>query len=187
MKTNWNMTKLRSRKYRPSQCGQAMVEFMLIIGVVFILFVSMLQTMILLHSYNTLADAAKEGIRYAVVHGTGLTSAYCSGPGNSAVTPHLTCSDSTGTNVQTAVTNFAGLSLQSVPASEVTVCYDPNSTTSPPTCTNGDNTNNTAFGAACSAPGCEVRVTVSHAYTPLFGLGWPTITLNAAAQGRIMN
>jgi Flp pilus assembly protein TadG len=163
-----------------------MVEFMLIITVVFLLFVSMLQTMILIHSYNTLADAAKEGVRYAIVHGTGLSSAYCSGPGNSAVTPALTCSDLTGTNVKTAVTNFAGLSLQSVPASEVTVCYDPDSTNSPPTCTNGANTNS-SFGAACSAPGCLVRVTVSHAYTPIFGLGWPTITLNAAADGRIMN
>jgi Flp pilus assembly protein TadG len=164
-----------------------MVEFMLIITVVFLLVVSMLQTMILMHSYNTLADAAKEGVRYAIVHGTGLSTAYCSGPGNSAVTPALTCTDSTGTNVKTAVTNFAGLSLQSVPGSEVTVCYDPDSTNSPPTCTNGANTNNPAFGAACSAPGCLVRVTVSHAYTPVFGLGWPTITLNAAADGRIMN
>jgi Flp pilus assembly protein TadG len=182
-----NMAKQRLQNIHASESGQAMVEFMLVISVVFILFVSMLQTMILMHSYNTLADAAKEGVRYAIVHGSGLTTASCSGPGNPFVTPKLTCTDSTGTNVQTAVTNFAGLSLQSVPASEVTVCYDPDSTKSPPTCTNGANTNNTAFGAACSAPGCLVRVTVSHSYTPLFGLGWPTITLNAAADGRIMN
>src|SRR6266852_8854251 len=144
--------KSRFLRVHQSESGQAMVEFMLVISVVFILFVSMLQTMILMHSYNTIADAAKEGVRYAIVHGTGLSSAYCSGPGNPSVTPNLTCTDSTGTNVKTAVTNFAGLSLQSVPASDVTVCYDPNSTASPPTCTNGDNTNNTAFGAACSAP-----------------------------------
>ncbi len=72
------------------ESGQAMVEFMLVITVVFILFVSMLQTMILMHSYNTLADAAKEGVRYAIVHGTGLTAANCSGPGNPSVTPALT-------------------------------------------------------------------------------------------------
>jgi len=178
--------KSRSQKARRSDSGQAMVEFMLIIGVVFILFVSMLQTMILMHSYNTLADAAKEGVRYAIVHGTGLSSAYCSGPGNPSVSPALTCTDSTGTNVQTAVTNFAGLSLQQVTSSEVTVCYDPDSTNNPPTCGSGANTNS-SFGAACSAPGCLVRVTVSHTYTPLFGLGWPTVTLNAAADGRIMN
>ena len=57
------------------------------------------------------------------------------------------------------------------------VCYDPNSA----------NTNNNAFGAACSAPGCLVRVTVSHTYTPFFGLPWPTFTLYAAADGRVMN
>ena len=182
-----SLAKSRFQRAPEPESGQAMVEFMLVISVIFILFVSMLQTMILLHSYNTLADAAKEGVRYAIVHGTGLTSAYCSGPGNPSVSPVLTCTDSTGANVQTAVTNFAGLSLQSVTTSEVTVCYDPNSANSPPTCTNGVNTNNPAFGAKCSAAGCLVRVTVSHAYTPLFGLGWPTITLNAAADGRIMN
>ncbi len=181
------VTRSRFQKVREPESGQAMVEFMLVISVVFILFVSMLQTMILMHSYNTLADAAKEGVRYAIVHGTGLSQAYCSGPGNPSVTPALTCTDSTGTKVKTAVTNFAGLSLQSVPASDVTVCYDPNSTSSPPTCTNGANTNNPAFGARCSAAGCLVRVTVSHNYTPVFGLGWPKINLSAAADGRIMN
>lgn len=179
--------KRRLAKVQESESGQAMVEFMVVIAVVFILFVSMLQTMILMHSYNTLADAAKEGVRYAIAHGTSLSSAYCSGPGNPSVTPPLTCTDSSGANVQTAVTNFAGLSLQSVPTSDVTVCYDPNSTNSPPTCGSGANTNNPAYGAPCSAAGCLVRVTVNHSYTPLFGLGWPTITLNAAADGRIMN
>jgi len=182
-----SIAKSRFQKAPGRESGQAMVEFMLVISVIFILFVSMLQTMILLHSYNTLADAAKEGVRYAIVHGTGLTSAYCSGPGNPSVSPVLICTDAAGANVVSQVTSFAALSLQSVPASDVTVCYDPDSTKSPPTCTSGANTNNPAFGAACSAAGCLVRVTVSHAYTPLFGLGWPTITLNAAADGRIMN
>ena len=57
------------------QSGQAMVEFMLTIVIVFIVFVSMLQMIMLMYAYNTLADAAKEGVRYAVVHGTGLATA----------------------------------------------------------------------------------------------------------------
>jgi Flp pilus assembly protein TadG len=166
------------------QSGQAMVEFMLVVVFLFILFVSVIQTILMVYAYTTLANAAKEGVRYATVNGTGKSSATCSGPGNPAVTPALTCTDSTGANVKTAVTNFAGLSFQQVTASDVTVCYDPNNS-SPPGCSSGANTNS-SFGAPCSAPGCLVRVSVAHTYKPFFGFSWPAITLNAAAEGRIM-
>jgi len=178
----------RFQKGREPESGQAMVEFMLVISVIFILFVSMLQTILLLYAYNTLADAAKEGVRYAVVHGTGIGTGLCSGPGTIAsVTPAVTCTDSAGSNVVTTVTNFAGVSFQSISstnnqcstptANSVNVCYDPSSA----------NTNNSILGRACSQPGCLVRVTVSHTYNPLFGLGWPSVTLNAAAGGIIAN
>jgi hypothetical protein len=32
-----------------------------------------------------------------------------------------------------------------------------------------------------------VQVVVTYPYHPFFGLGWPTVNVNAAAQGRIMN
>src|ERR1051326_8262423 len=94
---------------RTSQCkgesGQAMVEFALVITFIFFVFVGILQMILLMYTYNTLADAAKEGIRYAVVHGTGFGAAGCSGPGTVAsVTPAVTCTnDPNGTNVVTAV------------------------------------------------------------------------------------
>ncbi len=152
-----------------------MVEFALVITFVFLLFLSILQMILLVSAYNTVADAAKEGIRYAIVHGTGNTN--CSGPGNPISNPVIACPDTSPyVNVQQAVVNFAALSLQNVTTSDVTVDYDPN----------GANTSST-FGAQCSAPGCIVKVTVAHTYTPLFGLSWPNVTLNAAAGGRIMN
>jgi Flp pilus assembly protein TadG len=163
------------RKVAQQQAGQAMVEFALVIFFVFILFVSALQMILLMHAYNTLADAAKEGVRYAIVRGSG--NSLCSGPGNPNANPVVTCTDATGANVQTTVVNFAALSFQNVRTSEVTVDYDPNSANSAPG----------AFGAACSAPGCLVRVTVAHTYSPFFGLRWPNFTLRAAADGRIMN
>lgn len=171
---------------RATQAGQAMVEFVLVIVFLFILFISVIQTILMMYAYTTLANAAKEGVRYAVVHGTGRNKANCSGPGNPFVTPALTCTDSTGANIQATVTNFGGLSFQNVATSDVTVCYDPDNA-SPPACSNGANTNNPSFGQACSAPGCLVRVSVSHTYNPFFGFSWPAITLNAAADGRIMN
>src|SRR6185437_9978745 len=99
--------------------GQSMVEFALVLTFIFLLFISMIQVILLMHAYNTLADAAKEGVRYAIVHGTGNSN--CSGPSTSS-----TCSSpdaSPYTNVQTVVTNFASLSMQGVTASDVTVEY----------------------------------------------------------------
>ena len=133
-----------------------------------VLFVSILQMILLMHAYNTLADAAKEGIRYQVVHGTGNSN--CSGPGTTGP-PAVTCSDTTGSNVKTVVTNFASVSFQNIASGNVNVDYNPNS----------------ANGGLCNVPGCLVRVTVSYGYQPFFGLGWPRVTLNAAADGRIMN
>lgn len=161
--------------------GQALVEFTLTILFIFLVFVGLLEMIFLMYAYNTLADSAKEGIRYAIVHGTGNTN--CSGPGTSGP-PAVACSDTTGANVKSAVidgrlsngtltnTPPAGvLSMQNIVPSNVTVDYNPNS----------------ANGAACNVPGCLVRVTVSKAYRPFFGLGWPSVTLYAAADGRIMN
>jgi hypothetical protein len=169
-----------------SERGQSMVEFMMVISVIFLVFLSMMQLMLLMHAYNTLADAAKEGVRYAIVHGTGMGASACSGPGSVTLTPAVTCTDANGANVVTAVANFAGVSFQSIgttnnkcntaTAGSINVCYDPNSA----------NTNNTVFGKKCSQPGCVVKVTVQQTYSPLFGWG-PSITLNAAADGVIAN
>jgi Flp pilus assembly protein TadG len=157
---------LRACTIRKAQTrGQAAVEFALVVLFIFILFVSMLEIIFMMHAYNTLADSAKEGVRYAIVHGTGNSS--CSGPG----TGTITCSGSPYPLVQAAVTNYAGLSLHSTSAMTINVDYNPNS----------------ANGTACNVPGCMVKVTVQYPYQPLFGLGWPTVTIYAAASGRIMN
>ena len=178
---------LKIRTSTSGQAGQAMVEFALVIFFIFVLFVSVLQMILLMHAYNTIADAAKEGVRYAIVHGTqnvagvntstlgGVNLDGCSGPGNPLSSPTITCTDKTGASVQQAVVDFAGLSFQSISTSEVNVDYDPNSA----------NTNST-FTKQCSAPGCMVKVTVSHIYTPLF-FPWMNFHLDAAATGRIIN
>lgn len=160
---------LQVRLSQRREAGQGMVEFALVITFVFLLFVGIVQMILLMYAYTTLADAAKEGVRYAVVHGTQNSS--CSGPSTSGF---CGTSDTAGTNVKNAALNFgansstnalAAISFQNITSSEITVTW-PDS---------------------CSNPGCTVRVTVSHTYTPLFGFAWPSITLNAAAQGSIMN
>jgi len=116
-----------------------------------------LELMLLVYTYNVLADSAKEGVRYAIVHGT--SSANCSGPGGGGVT----CSDSAGANVQSAVTSYALYSFHDTSAMTVTVTYPESSS---------------------DEPGL-VLVRISYPYQPFFGLGWPTVTVKAAAAGRI--
>ena len=47
------------------------MEFALVVVLLMVLILSMVELITLIHTYNVLADAAKEGLRYAVVHGTG--------------------------------------------------------------------------------------------------------------------
>lgn len=153
---------------KKNERGQALVEFALTLAFIFLLFIGLLEIIFLMYAYNTLANAAKEGVRYAIVHGT--QNVNCSGPLSSTF---CTSPDTSPyANVQAVVANFAGLSMQKVPAGNVTVDYNPNSAN--PT-------------GACNNPGCLVRVTVHQKYQPFFGLGWPSVTLYAVAEGRIFN
>ena len=119
-----------------------------------------LELIMLIYTYNVLADAAKDGVRYAIVHGTGTGATNCSGPGGGGVT----CGDATGTNVRTLVANFAGLSLHDTSTMSINTTYPDGSSVAP----------------------SRVRVVISYVYQPFFGLGWPSVTVNAAAEGRIV-
>jgi Flp pilus assembly protein TadG len=171
--TKRSMKELRRQGAR----GQATIEFLLTSLLIFFLFVGSIELVILVHTYNVLADAAKEGVRYAIVHGSSVDSAYRSGP-------TCGCLDIIGPAAPTGtipgygsgkgvVRTYAQLSLHDVSSSKMTVTADYNP--------NGDN------GKACNDPGCLVRVTVAYPYAWLFGLGWQTITVNAAAEARIVN
>jgi len=140
--------------------GQATVEFALTIVLVMIFILGALELIMLMYTYNVLADAAKDGVRYAIVHGTNTGAGNCSGPGGNGVT----CTDSTATNVANQVSIYAALSLHSTSAMTITPSYPD----------------------GVSVPPSRVRVDVSYVYQPFFGLGWPSVTVNAAAEGRIV-
>lgn len=142
---------------KTGQSGQAPVEFAFIMVFLVVFLLSFLEITALLYTYSVLADSAKEGVRFGVVHGT--SSLTCNGPGGAA---GVTC-DGGATGVKTAVTTYASSSLHSTAAMTVTPSY-PDGT---------------------STPSSRVRVVVSYPYEPFFGLGWPTVTVNAASEGRI--
>jgi Flp pilus assembly protein TadG len=140
--------------------GQAQVEFALTIVFVMLLILASIEATVMIYTYTVLADAAKEGVRYAIVHGTGVGASDCSGPGGGGVA----CGDSGGANVTAKVNQYTALSFHDNRAMTVTPSYP---------------------DASSVAPN-RVRVTVSYVYQPIFGLSWPTMTVYAAAEGRIV-
>jgi Flp pilus assembly protein TadG len=159
------------RCLRASTRGQATVEFALVVVLLIVVILSMLELILLMHTYNTLADAAKEGVRYAEVHGT--RNSKPSGP-------TCPCADIDGPAAPAGtvpgygsgygvVKTYAQYSMHNISGMTVTVSYP--DTANPP---------------ANIAPN-RVQVVVAYPFNPLFGLGWPTVTVNAAAEGRIMN
>ena len=96
---------------RPNNRGQASLEFLLSAVLCLTMIFAAVQMIILIYAYTVLAEAAKVGVRYAVVHGS--HSASPSGPGNT-------------TGVQAAVNrvvNYSGMTI--------TVTY-PDGSNSPP-------------------------------------------------------
>jgi Flp pilus assembly protein TadG len=100
----------RSREDR----GSSLIEFALISFMFIILLAGVVEMGRMVLVYTTIANAARAGARYAIVHGADQTVSP-SGPGNPC-----TC-----TNVKTVVKNFAsaGLVNTSTPPLTITVSY----------------------------------------------------------------
>jgi len=149
---------------------------MLVTVMLMILIASMIEMMSLMHTYNTLADAAKEGVRYAIVHGS--RNSCPSGPTNTTAIdgPAAPAGGVPGycqpdaTSQYGVVKTYAQYSLHNISNLAVTVNYPDAATGTVPK--NG-------------APN-RVQVVVSYPYAPFF-FSWPTVTVDAAAEGRIMN
>jgi Flp pilus assembly protein TadG len=98
----------RSREDR----GSSLIEFALISVMFIILLAGVVEMGRMVLVYTTIANAARAGARYAIVHGADQTVSP-SGPGNPC-----TC-----TNVKTVVKNFAGAGLVNTSALTITVAY----------------------------------------------------------------
>ena len=103
------MWTLKSKRHSKNR-GHAVVEFLLSIICLMIVIMWVLQFMLLIYTYVLLAGAAKEGVRYAVIHGPNNASA--SGPANV-------------TNVVNTAKNFAGFDGTNCAAGKpcITVTY----------------------------------------------------------------
>ena len=74
-----------------------------------------------IYTYSVLGNAAREGVRYAIVHGSDSSS--CSGPSSG-------CGDTAGSNVTAVVNSYAAISFHDISAMTVTPSW-PDGTSTP--------------------------------------------------------
>lgn len=105
-----------------SEEGSLVVETTLSLLVVIPMVFWMFEMCMLTYTYSVLGDAARQGVRYAIVHGT--DSGNCSGPSSG-------CADSAATNVKSVVTTAAAFSFHDLTKMTVQVTY-PDLASNPP-------------------------------------------------------
>lgn len=135
--------------------GAVQVESALCYTIIFTLMLGVMQFCMMIYTYAVLAEAARVGVRYAVVHGTDNTSS-CSGPTTG-------CSDSTGANVVTAVKTYAAGYVSAVPGMQILPTYPD----------------------AASTPPSRVVVKINYTYLPFSTLPNFRQAFQITAQGRI--
>lgn len=192
LKRRLNRCSLGRFLHRRKDRGQGQLEFILsLLTIMFTIFWTW-EVVLAVYTYNVLSDAAKEGVRYAMVHGSnncypsGGTTAQSSTACTSVTAPTLcdgstASAETTGANVVTTVKCYAKLSL-----------HDISGLTIPTTQTTGCNNIPISTGGTCMYPdgtitaGSRVNVVVQYTYVPFLALPIrPTLT--TASQGRIVN
>lgn len=147
----------RIRRRTAPSGGSALVEFALTATFMMFVVFFIWEMVMLMYTYNVVAGAAKEGVRYAIVHGSGNT-APCTEPCVGTCASGSAC-------VQSVVQMYAQYSFHDVSGMTVNVTYPDGSAQTPN----------------------RVRVEVSYPYQPIVDLGWEPPVVNAAAEGRITN
>ena len=105
----------RSRRIRRMRSGgQTLVEFALVAFMAVILLLSLVEISRMVLVYTTVANAARAGARYAIVHGSTRTGSGVDGPSGPAGNPP---------QVVTVVQNFASAGLISISLLVVGVSY----------------------------------------------------------------
>lgn len=135
--------------------GQGLVEFTLVAVMTFIMLLFVVEMGRTLLVYTTVANAARAGVRYAIVHGSsraaGAATNDASGPGNNPA------------QVVAVVKGFAGAGALTTSLLVISVTY-PNSS---------------------NAPGQPVNISVVYPYDPLTTYFSKTLRLGSASWGII--
>jgi len=109
------------RQCQRHESGQGLVESALSLTATFTLAFMLFEATMLIYAYAVLNNAAREGVRYAEVHGN--DTSICSGPSSGC--------DATAAAVVSVVQSYAKLSFHDLSGMQVTVNY-PDATQSAP-------------------------------------------------------
>lgn len=139
-----------------NQKGQATLEMLISLMITFSLVFWLFELCMFTYTCSVLNSAAQDGVRYAIVHGTG--SQNCSGPDTGCT------NQSPYSNVQAVVNATASASLHDLAAMRITVTY----------------ANNTA------AEGNPVVVKVAYTYVPYVNLPGLQDAVTLTSQGEIL-
>jgi len=156
------IARLHSRRAHRSR-GQALVEFALVAPFFFMLLLAIVEFGLAVYYIQVLNNAAREGARYAIVHGNEATRPTGPPPGY----PLNTNRDPFAADVKRTVRNYATgvIGATGTPTFIVTVCYiQPGTTHVCP-----DNNAGSDMGTGNngrSDPPQNVTVTVKYAYKP---------------------
>jgi hypothetical protein len=101
--------------------GSMLIEFALSIWTLFLLTFLIFEFCMTVYTYSVLGNAAREGVRYAIVHGSDSSS--CSGPGSG-------CNDAAGSNVSAVVKSYATVTFHDLSGMTVTPSW-PDGTSTP--------------------------------------------------------
>jgi Flp pilus assembly protein TadG len=96
-----------------SERGSTAIEFSLIAVMFIIMLVSIVEIARMMLVFNSVANAARAGARYAIVHGVNRTGSGADGPSGPGST----------TQIETVVKNFAQLGLLTTSNLTITVTY----------------------------------------------------------------
>jgi hypothetical protein len=101
--------------------GSMLIEFALSIWTLLLLTFLIFEFCMTVYTYSVLGNAAREGVRYAIVHGSDSSS--CSGPGSG-------CNDAAGSNVSAVVKSYATVTFHDLSGMTVTPSW-PDGTSTP--------------------------------------------------------
>ena len=162
--------------------GQALVEFALVAPVFFLLLFSIVEFGRAMYYVQILNNAAREGARYAIVHGNESTDPTGPPPGF----PITTNADPYAGDAKLAVRRFAIGVIGNTGTSDfvVTVCYTAPATGSMYVCPDNNAGNDMGTGNnGRSDPPQNVTVTVKYSYKPIIAgiVPLPSFTLSGGS------
>ena len=101
----------RATRFAGEESGSMLIEFALSVWTLLLVTFLIFEFCMTIYTYSVLCNAAREGVRYAIAHGT--DSSTCSGPSTG-------CSDSTGANVTSVVMGYAKVCFHDITGMTVT-------------------------------------------------------------------